>query len=94
MSESELTMLGDAAPKAIQALIEALEAERTFLVGAGDNSRLETAPDHDARIKAANALLDRLYGKPAQTVSGDGGGPVHFSVDLIKTVADLAAKRG
>lgn len=83
MSESELTMLGDAAPLAIKALIDALEAERTFLIGTGADAKLETAPDHDARIKAANSLLDRYHGKPAQAISGEDGGPLQLGVVIL-----------
>jgi hypothetical protein len=83
MSDAELTLLGDAAPKAITALINALSADRTFLLGSGDDARLETAPDHDARIKAANSLLDRLYGKPAQAVTGEDGGRLEFGVVML-----------
>lgn len=30
----------------------------------------------DVRLRAANAILDRGYGKPVQAISGDDGGPV------------------
>ena len=37
------------------------------------------------RVAAANALLDRGYGKPAQTIGGDPeGAPVAMSVTWIK----------
>lgn len=40
----------------------------------------ESAPE-SARVAAANALLDRGWGKPAQPVDGDGeGGPVQLTV--------------
>lgn len=32
------------------------------------------------RITAANSLLDRGYGRPAQAVTGEDGGPVHIRV--------------
>jgi hypothetical protein len=31
-----------------------------------------------ARVAAANAILDRGYGKPAQAIVGPDGGPVQF----------------
>ena len=34
------------------------------------------AEDDRVRISAANSLLDRGYGKPAQVLSGEGGGPI------------------
>jgi hypothetical protein len=46
------------------------------LAGIAQNS--ESDP---ARVSAANALLDRGWGKPAQPVDGDGeGGPVQLTV--------------
>jgi hypothetical protein len=36
-----------------------------------------------ARVAAANALLDRAYGKPSQPIDGDGeGGPIRHTHDL------------
>jgi len=43
-----------------------------------------------ARVSAANALLDRGYGKPSQPIDGDGeGGAIKHSHDLSD---DLLAK--
>lgn len=36
----------------------------------------ETEAPHAARISAATALLDRGWGKPAQTISGDEENPL------------------
>lgn len=37
-----------------------------------------------ARVSAANALLDRGYGKPSQVLSGDEeGGPVVHKIELV-----------
>lgn len=33
-----------------------------------------------ARVAASNALLDRGWGKPAQTIVGEDGGPLKISV--------------
>jgi hypothetical protein len=33
-----------------------------------------------ASVSAANALLDRAHGKPAQAVTGEGGGPIELRV--------------
>jgi len=35
-----------------------------------------------ARVSAANSLLDRGYGKPAQAVTGPDGGPVAVTVTV------------
>lgn len=37
---------------------------------------LKNGQSEQARIAAARELLDRGYGKPAQAVTGDGGGPI------------------
>lgn len=54
--------------KAIEALVEALEATKTVVVGKGENAHAVEAPDHASRIYAANSILDRGYGKPTQDV--------------------------
>ena len=46
-------------------------------------SRLATkAKSEQARVAAANTILDRAYGKPPQAVTGDGGGPIETRVIL------------
>jgi hypothetical protein len=42
-------------------------------------------PDTGARIEAAEALLDRVYGKPRQVteLTGRGGGPVRLSEEVF-----------
>jgi len=53
--------------------------------------------DGRVRVAAANALLDRAYGKPAQAITGPGGGPVEMittDVDLTRlTIAELTMMR-
>lgn len=61
-------MLLAATPKAAKALIMALEA------GGPD------APNFEIRIKAANAILDRVYGKAAQPITGEDGNPLTFDI--------------
>jgi hypothetical protein len=88
LGDGELTLLGDAQAPAIQALIEALQAERTYVIGEGASARLETAPDHGERIRAANSLLDRWGGKPAQAITGDDGGPIEIANVDLTTLSD------
>jgi hypothetical protein len=53
------------------------EAAINCLVGVMNQSEAPPA----ARVAAANSLLDRGWGKPAQPVDGDGeGGPVQLTV--------------
>lgn len=40
--------------------------------------------DRRTALAAAQALLDRGYGKPAQAIVGDEGGPVEFAVTWLK----------
>lgn len=44
---------------------------------------------HSARVSAANAILDRGYGKPRQAVevSGPAGGPVTIAAERLSTGA-------
>ncbi len=85
-------MLGDAAPRAILALVAALDAERAIVVGNGPTASVEMVPDHGERIKAANALLDRRYGKPNQAITGEDGGPLQVDGDLFGIISALAAR--
>lgn len=62
-----------AAPAAIRTLIEIAADEK--------------APP-TARITAASALLDRAYGRPAQAITGEDGGPV--SIRVLVESADAA----
>jgi hypothetical protein len=43
---------------------------------------MEHSADDGVRIKAANSLLDRGYGKPVQAVelTGEGGGPTRMEI--------------
>lgn len=71
--------------QAVRALADALEAMKPVVVsdGAAAGSHVEEVPDHDVRIKAAIALLDRGYGRPAQAVTGEDGGPVKVGVIIL-----------
>jgi len=80
-------MLEAATPHAAKRLIEALDATRIeFYRG------LEVGEyvDHSMRITAAQAILDRLYGKAPQAITGDDGGPISLGVVILP--ADDPAK--
>lgn len=67
--------------RVVQAWIDALDAV--------DDSG---GPDHDVRMKAANYLADRGYGKPAQAVTGEDGGAIKVDTssglfDALKRLA-------
>lgn len=76
---------------AVDKLIQCLEAERAIVVGFGEAAHTEMVPDYDLQLKAANAILDRAYGKPAQAVTGDDGGPIQIhAVNLLDVLKSLA----
>jgi len=77
MRQDVRDMLEAATPKAAQRLIEALDATKTITVWVGkDQQETEQVDDYDLRIKAANAVLDRIHGKPAQAITNDDGSPL------------------
>lgn len=47
--------------------------------------------DPHAAIKAANAVLDRAFGKPVQAVSGPDGGPIQIEASAELARQQLAA---
>lgn len=49
-----------------------------------------------ARVTAANSILDRGYGKPAQSVehTGKGGGPMELALLTDDQLAAIATGRG
>lgn len=49
-----------------------------------------TDDDPRVRVKAAEALLDRGYGKPAQSITGPDGGPVAIE-SITRTIVDPKA---
>jgi hypothetical protein len=52
--------------------------------------------DPKVSVQAANALLDRGYGKPAQTLAGDPEKPLEHNVAVVdaftRRIADMASK--
>lgn len=51
------------------------------LAGIAQNGEQESA-----RVRAAEALLDRGWGKPAQTISGDEENPIRVAISRIELV--------
>ncbi len=70
-------MLEAASPHAAERLIQALDAEKYVGLDA------RAVPDWKARAVAADALFDRLYGKPAQSITGEDGGPLKVDFAAI-----------
>lgn len=84
-------MLQAATPKAAQALIAALDAERAVVLSDGVDlgQRIEFVPDHDMRIKAANAIFDRVHGKPAQAVTDAEGNNLPAGLVFLPSIAPI-----
>ena len=54
----------------------------------------EKAKSEQARVAACKEILDRAYGRPAQAITGDGGGPVRHIHGLAWMTQDQALARG
>ena len=75
-----------AAARVRDAAREHTETALAVLVKIATEGESETA-----RVAAANAILDRGYGKPSQPVDGDGEGgavPVGLTVQFIRPTPD------
>lgn len=66
----------------VRPLFEGLNASRAVVVGNGPSAHVETVGDPEVAMKAAERILDRVYGKPKQTteLSGPDGGPISVEV--------------
>lgn len=77
------TMLEGKTKDAVEKLIQCLEAERAIVVGNGKDAHTEMVPDYDLQLKAANAILDRAYGKPAVALTDGDGGPLRMGLVML-----------
>lgn len=69
--------------RVLKPLFDALEAEKSVVVGNGPTAHIETVPDIPTRKAAAAELLDRGYGRPKQTVDAI----VVSDADLLERIA-------
>lgn len=74
-------MLSDGCTKAAKVLLDALDAKYTLVGKHGDILGEEV--DHNIRLRAADMIMCRLYGKPTETIQGPDGEPVKFDVSVI-----------
>lgn len=87
--------LVNALDRAVAGLLDALDAEGVVVVGTGENAAVHPYALHAVRIRAANALLDRVLGRPRQTHEHSGHLELGVDVDLARSKLDsLIAKRG
>lgn len=54
----------------------------------------QQAESEAASVAACNAILDRAYGKPAQTIAGDPENPVHLHQMIEQVIIDPVKGRG
>jgi hypothetical protein len=80
MSPEVREMLQAATPHAAARLIEALDAT---MVVHHMGVEVGTYVDHAMRIKAASTILDRIFGKAAQPITGEDGKPIAFDIAPI-----------
>jgi hypothetical protein len=75
----------DEADAVLAVYFDALGAEKAVTVGYGEDAVTELVPDYYLRLRAADALLDRAYGKPRQVqeITGEHGGPVRLSEEAV-----------
>lgn len=93
LPQDMLDLLECATPKAIQTAIAALDAERPVVVGSGDSAHCEMVPDWDLRLKASEAVLNRRWGKVAQAITGEDGGPIQIqATDLLGILQKMTSK--
>lgn len=59
---------------AIQPIADGLTAEKTVIIGGGDDAFTNQVPDHAIRLKASGMALDLMGARNR----GDGGSNIHF----------------
>lgn len=69
----------------LDVLVDAREAQKAIVVGAGEGAFLELIPDYTVRLRAFQEAFDRVYGKPKQAteLSGPGGDPIRTEGDAL-----------
>lgn len=62
------------AERAVERISDGLDAERTVIIGSGDNAFADQVPDHATRLKASNMALELLGLK-----NNDSGNTFNFN---------------
>jgi len=81
-----------ATPAAAKKVVDCLEATRSIVVGNGAHATVEEVPDRDLQFRAANCIIERIYGKAPQVVTGEDGEPIKLVVDIIGRLKRLGAE--
>ncbi len=66
-------------------LVDAIDATRAVVIPGGRDcpGGIEYVPDWDVRLKAIETLYSRQWGKPAQALTSEDGGPLNFGVVIL-----------
>jgi hypothetical protein len=81
-------------PKLSEVLSQRVEVEADVIISAYLDALHDPEADHETRMRAADRLLDRVYGKPRQGVelSGPDGSPLGSTIGQ-QVVDDPEARR-
>ncbi len=75
-------------PKALADVVELTRAHTVAAVETLASLMADAETPPAARVAAANALLDRAWGKPTQPLGGEDGGPLQV---VIRRLTDAGA---
>lgn len=81
------------AEEILEVYFGALDASKPIAVGSGQDMMVEYEPDHATRLRAAEAIHDRSYGKPRQEITGADGAPLQLEVTGAAIVNDPKARK-
>jgi hypothetical protein len=92
VSKTNTDMLHALTPKVIQRWAEGLDAERPVVVGNGPHAHMAMVPDMTERRQSGKQIWEALYGKPAQEITGNDGGPLfgQAAADTLEAIRTLA----
>jgi hypothetical protein len=68
ISQVALELLQEGSTKATKKVLDMLDATYAVVVGSGQYAHVEHHPDCDLQFRAAQAILDRLYGRASVSV--------------------------
>jgi hypothetical protein len=87
--------LNKAKPRLGDVLRDRVEAEAEAIIGAYVTALHDEDADHETRMRAADRLLDRVYGRPRQGVelSGPGGDPLGGSAGRLVVEDELVREK-
>ena len=90
MASDVREMFKDSTPLAAKKIIDCLEATKFITTKDG----MQEVPDRKLQVECANHILDRVAGRPAQTILGDEESPLRVNVaeDLVNALRGIVTK--